>query len=429
MSVAQVERPRFSRHKLPEQFCNIERLLEGMKRRNLDGIVVSMPNNVYYLSGFSGIAHKSDEPRPYAVVISRHAPDQPVLLLADYYVSSLMSQPTWIADIRSFRAVMLPLDLPPAENDIDRFISPASGKNGWAQSVRHNFSDSMSAACRGALADLGLSRGRVAFDDMRFGFQLGLDGVEVVDGYDPMMYARAVKTEHEVTMLKRSTALNQAAIEQSIASWQRGMTWREFNHVYHCAAVGLGGFVRDPGAMIWGHPQGVDSTVMLQTGLEDFEVSQGLHVMFDCHGTLDLYCWDGGKTWVVDGEPVGSARTYAAATSEAAAAVMEAMRPGVRISELQALGRSVYRKAGVVAADSVLIFFHGLGLSHMDLEQVTAEGTPNADWRLEAGMVVPLHILYPGAETERIWVEEVVQVTDDGGVPFFSWGFDPMTNS
>ncbi|MEE2611625.1 MAG: peptidase M24, partial [Pseudomonadota bacterium] len=87
------------------------------------------------------------------------------------------------------------------------------------------------------------------------------------------------------------------------------------------------------------------------------------------------------------------------------------------------------RKAGVVSADSVLIFFHGLGLSHMDLEQVTADGTPNADWCLEAGMVVPLHILYPGAETERIWVEEVVQVTNDGGVPFFSWGFDPMTNS
>ena len=44
-------------------------------------------------------------------------------------------------------------------------------------------------------------------------------------------------------------------------------------------------------------------------------------------------------------------------------------------------------------------------------------------------MVVPLHILYPGAETERIWVEEVVQVTNDGGVPFFSCGFDPITNS
>ena len=361
MSVTQAEGPRFSRQQLPEKFCNLERLFDGMSRRKLDGIVVSTPYNVYYLSGFSGIAHKSDEPRPYAVVISRHAPDNPVLLLADYYVSSLMSQPTWITDVRSFRAVMLPLDIPPAKNDIDRFISAGSGANGWVQNVRNNFSNSISAACRGALADLGLSQGRVAFDDMRFGFQLGMDDVEVVDGYDPMMYARAVKTEHEITMLKRSTALNQAAIEQSIASWQRGMTWREFNHVYHCAAVNLGGFVRDPGAMIWGHPQGVDSTVMLQTGLEDFEVRQGLHVMFDCHGTLDLYCWDGGKTWVVDGELVGTARTNASATSEAAAAVMAAMRPGTRVSELQALGRSVYRKAGVSAADSVLIFFHGIG--------------------------------------------------------------------
>ena len=429
MSVTQAEGPRFSRQQLPEKFCNLERLFDGMSRRKLDGIVVSTPYNVYYLSGFSGIAHKSDEPRPYAVVISRHAPDNPVLLLADYYVSSLMSQPTWITDVRSFRAVMLPLDIPPAKNDIDRFISAGSGANGWVQNVRNNFSNSISAACRGALADLGLSQGRVAFDDMRFGFQLGMDDVEVVDGYDPMMYARAVKTEHEIAMLKRSTALNQAAIEQSIASWQRGMTWREFNHVYHCAAVNLGGFVRDPGAMIWGHPQGVDSTVMLQSGLEDFEVRQGLHVMFDCHGTLDLYCWDGGKTWVVDGELVGTARTNASATSEAAAAVMAAMRPGTRVSELQTLGRSVYRKAGVSAADSVLIFFHGLGLSHMDLEQVTADGAPNADWCLEAGMVVPLHILYPGPETERVWVEEVVQVTADGGVPFFSWGFDPITST
>jgi hypothetical protein len=27
----------------------------------------------------------------------------------------------------------------------------------------------------------------------------------------------------------------------------------------------------------------------------------------DCHGTIDLYCWDGGKTWVVEGEPEGAA--------------------------------------------------------------------------------------------------------------------------
>lgn len=68
--------------------------------------------------------------------------------------------------------------------------------------------------------------------------------------------------------------------------------------------------------------------------------------MFDCHGTLDLYCWDGGKTWVVGGEPAGGAKRFAKATVQAGEALLGAMRPGVRISELQARARDVYRKEG-----------------------------------------------------------------------------------
>lgn len=41
-------------------------------------------------------------------------------------------------------------------------------------------------------------------------------------------------------------------------------------------------------------------------------------------------------------------------------------------------------------------------------------------------MLVPLHILVPGDEHHRIWIEEVIRVTLDGGEPFFSWDLDPM---
>jgi hypothetical protein len=51
--------------------------------------------------------------------------------------------------------------------------------------------------------------------------------------------------------------------------------------------------------MVWGHPRGTDPALTLATGLEHDVVEPGSHVMFDCHGTIDLYCWDGGKTWVV----------------------------------------------------------------------------------------------------------------------------------
>ena len=79
---------------------------------------------------------------------------------------------------------------------------------------------------------------------------------------------------------------------------------------------------------------------MLSTGFEDGEVEAGTHVMFDCHGTIDLYCWDGGKTWVVDGEPEGDARRWAKATSAVAETLIAAMKPGARITELQALARA-----------------------------------------------------------------------------------------
>jgi Xaa-Pro dipeptidase len=408
---------RFARKPLPPRFCNLERLLAGMAARGLDGIVVSSALNVFYLSSFNAIAHKADEPRPYALVLSRRAPEHPILVVADYYLGTFLAQPSWVEDIRPFRAVMMPLDRAPRRADIDRFI-PAHGKgHDWLRRARERYAFDMRSALRGAVAELGLERASVGFDDLALARNLGIDGR---DAYDALMFARAVKTPAEIELLRRATALNRIAIERTVASWQPGMRWRELNRAYHAAVADLGGFVRDPGAMVWGHPRGADPALTLQTGLEDFEVEPGLHVMFDCHGTLDLYCWDGGKTWVVGGEPQAEGKANLHATARVAEELIAEMKPGARPSELQAKARALYRKCGVADPDSAVVFFHGLGLSHMDIEQTTA------DWRFEAGMVVPLHIIYPGGEKSRAWVEEVALITPQGGEPFFGWGYGPL---
>ena len=112
----------FERPPLPKRFCNLDRVLHALKARNLDGIVVTSPQNIFYLSGFNAIAHKADEPRVCAVVLSRHAPEHPIMVIADYYLASFLTQETWIEDIRPFRAVMMALDLPVQKSDVDRFI-------------------------------------------------------------------------------------------------------------------------------------------------------------------------------------------------------------------------------------------------------------------------------------------------------------------
>ena len=285
--------PAFPRKPLPKRLGNVERLVYALAERSIDGIVVTGQANVFYLSSFNPVAHKSDEPRPYAVILSRHEPDHPILVCADYYLATFLRQPSWIEDIRPYRAVMMPLDLPPERRDIDRFIPKSAAGVGWVENARQRFTFDMAAAVKGALADLRLTGGTVAFEDMGFGHRLGLEGTAIADGYDAMMFARAVKSEDELALLQRATSLNEAAIKRTIASWSPGATWADLNYAYTRAAVELGGFVKDPGGMVWGHPRGTDQTIMLQTGLETDEVRPGSHVMFDCHGTIDLYCWDG----------------------------------------------------------------------------------------------------------------------------------------
>jgi len=410
----------------PAPRCNLDRLVHAMGERDIDGLVITQPYNVYYLSGFNATAHKSDEPRPYAVVLARARPENPVLIVADYYLATFLTLPTWIEDIRPFRAVMMPLDIAPDASDIERFI-PRSGRDvAWIAHAREHYAFDMAGVLKRALADLGLERAKLGFDDVGSGLRLGIGIERLRDAYDCLMDARAIKTPAELQALERASSLNEKAIRNTIARWDPAMTWADLTRVYGEAVLALGGFVRDPGGMVWGHPPGEDPAITLQTGAEQHKVVAGTNVMFDCHGTLELYCWDGGKTWVAGGEPSKLAQRHARATAAVAEDLLAAMRPGARVSELQARARQTYRKAGHPNADETVIFFHGLGLSHMDIPIQLADGRPNTDWTLEENMVVPMHLLCPGGANERWWLEEVVHVTADGGRPLFSWGFEAL---
>src|SRR5262249_59971620 len=132
----------------------------------------------------------------------------------------------------------------------------------------------------------------------------------------------------------------------------------------------------------------------------------------------DLSWWEGGKTGVVEGEPQGDGRRWAQATTAAAETLLEAMRPGACIKDLQALARTTYRKAGVPDPERALIFFHGLGLSHMELELMTAGGeTRGGDWVFGGGLVAPGALLSPGGRVDRSGVRVACQGTAGRGRP------------
>ena len=60
------------------------------------------------------------------------------------------------------------------------------------------------------------------------------------------------------------------------------------------------------------------------------------------------------------------------------------------------------------------------------LALVEDDADPN--WRREEGMVIAAHLLCPGDQNERCWIEEVVCGQEGGPEPLFTWGNDPLTN-
>ncbi len=408
------------------QLFNSERLVGLMAARGIDGVVASSHQNLYYMSSLNAVAQKSDEPRPFAVVFSRHAPEAPILVLPEYYMGAMARQDSWIEDIRPYRSMISPLDRPASGADLEAFVPQSADNLGWTDGARDHYAETMIESLEKALADLGLTGKRIAFDDARLGLRVSDSASDIADGFGLLMSARSVKTPFEIEMLRKSTAINQAAIVATIGQWGPGMTWHDLNHAYNVAAVQKGGFVHDPGALVLASPRGADPAVAFTSEFDDFEIEPGMRIMFDCHGTKDLYCWDGGKTWIVDGQPEDASTPAARGTKAAMEEIHAALKPGTTVSALQKIGRAAYAKSGLSTPEACLIFFHGLGLSHLDQAiGGEVEGSATGDWALQDQMVIAMHLLVPGGATDRFWLEDIAIVTPAGADRVFTWEIDP----
>ena len=412
---------------IPGPIFDPERLSGAMEARGMDGLVITTPLNVTYLSGHNPTAPKADEPPGVAVVISRHDLQHPVLIGPDAFLTPFLMAPIWIEDLRPHRSVFLPVGAPADGSDLFRFIPASRQDAGWVKNAADKYSYGFTQAIQSAIRDLGLAHGRIGYDNLRVGARVAGSLADVIDAYDTMMFVRERKSAQEIEWLREATRVNQVAIERTVQSWSRGKTWKELVDTYHREVTGLGGWVYDPGGVFFANPLDGDPAVRLRVGSEDFVVQPGTNIMFDCHGTKNQYCWDGGKTWVVEDYSSDMSGRIARATAEAMNEIQDSMRLGVRISELQKKSRRTFQQLGVPQHESVLTYFHGLGLSHADVLALVEDGA-DPDWKLDAGMVIAAHLLCPGDEKERCWIEEVFLVKEGEPEPLFTWGNDPLTN-
>lgn len=162
---------------------------------------------------------------------------------------------------------------------------------------------------------------------------------------------------------------------------------------------------------------GADATILHYVD-NNKELKNGEMILLDLGATHGNYCADISRTYPINGKFTQRQKELYSIVLKAQEAVIEAIKPGISLMELNEIVKSIYRedcvKAGVIETPEQIdeIYYHGvshyLGLDTHDVGQL--EGTV-----LQPGMVITVEPgLYCTQEGIGIRIEDDVLVTNDG---------------
>ncbi len=252
--------------------------------------------------------------------------------------------------------------------------------------------------------------GRVGFEDDHMAVRVFeklkeklADGVEAVAAGGSVEKLRRVKDELELAAIEAASKL---ADEVWLWSVERGFAGRSEREVARAAEARIRELGGDPSfpAIVAAGPNGA----LPHAEPGEREIGRGELVVFDMGAKLDGYCSDGTRTYAT-GDPGESARAVYEAVLAAQLASLDAVVPGAKGEDVDAVARKIIDEAGHGNR-----FGHGLGHG-VGLEVHEAPRlSPRADDVLEPGEVVTVEpgIYLPGELGVRI--EDFVVVTEDG---------------
>jgi Xaa-Pro aminopeptidase len=253
-------------------------------------------------------------------------------------------------------------------------------------------------------------QGRVGFEDDHMEVRVFeklkeklSDGAEAVAAGGTVEKLRRVKDGAELAAIEAASKL---ADEVWLWSVERGLAGRSERDVARAAEARIRELGGDPSfpAIVAAGPNGA----LPHAEPGEREIGRGELVVFDMGAKLDGYCSDGTRTYAT-GELDDGARAVYEVVLAAQLASLDAVAPGVKGEDVDAVARKIIDEAG--HGDR---FGHGLGHG-VGLEVHEAPRlSPRADDVLEPGEVVTVEpgIYLPGELGVRI--EDFVVVSEDG---------------
>lgn len=408
---------------------NMARAFAVMEEQGLDGLVLGDPLNLFHALGhFPQMANtKGGQPPTSFALIARDG-DQPTGIVT----SRFLHYYTW-ADGRFGKPVQAWLyhengdagDLTPtAETDhfTDRAAAPLTGVEQRRRDAlaavpegRRSFRDAGAAIVK-AMRGMGLWKGRIGYDHPVIAAVCSHHDHpgSLIQADNILRAIRIIKSPLEIALMTRASAANVAAVNAVGPAVRAGARYSDLRALFEVEAARHGN-------------RAVFMTVdRASSPLSDDRIEDGQALFIDGVSHYRHYHGDYARTLFV-GEPRAEARRAAEAASFAWAAVREALRPGLRYSEIAAIGANAVRKAGFT--DTIGFGPHSVGLLHTDEPGEIAGGFyRKADLVLAPNMI--LSVDCPVMDTGiggSAHIEDLMLITADGAEPIHHMGEGVMT--
>jgi len=221
------------------------------------------------------------------------------------------------------------------------------------------------------------------------------------DARDVLKNARLIKTPHEIALMRTASAANVKAALLTAQKMRELGSIKSVRREFFQQVSALGNtpvFMAVDGIINENH---------------DEALQDGTSVLIDCVSHHGHYHGDYGRTIFI-GDPPPRIRAAVTAISTAIQDLNQHLRPGLKFSQIPALGQSLLAKHG----DYKVPFGpHAVGLAHTDQPSTNLQGQP-LDITLEPGMILSIDCPLMEADIGgTVHMEDLILITPTGAEP------------
>ncbi|MEM8857235.1 MAG: Xaa-Pro peptidase family protein [Chloroflexota bacterium] len=220
---------------------------------------------------------------------------------------------------------------------------------------------------------------------------------------------RMIKSAAEINIMRRACDITMESIRETAAQIRPGIREREMEGILEAGFKKRGAQRLPFASIIKTGPNTLWPWRILASHYDrrDRAAQDGELVVFDVGCELDHYGSDMGRTFPVSGQFTAEQREILTFQLDVLDAMIDGMRPGVTLSEVQQRGLDVMPDTAKPYMQIGHFFGHHIGLS---------PGDPSLPYApLEAGMIITVEPWYYNHDREiGTFIEDVILVTESG---------------